>query len=372
MRITRVSLHEVVNTLVNPFRASSHAAGTLHHILVRLEDADGGVGWGESATPVDPYYLGETTETAWHILRDFLVPSVVGRSWQTIEEFVALYALVKGNSFARSGIEMAAWDLLARHQGRSVADLLGGTRDEIHSGVSLGIERDDGRLLDLIGGYLAEGYRRVKLKIAPGHDTDVLERVRAAFPDAPLMVDGNAAYTLDDVDHLKKLDAFDLMMIRAAARLLRSPWTTPSSSACSPPRSAWTRACARRATPATRFAWAAAGWSTSRWPAWAACSRPGASTTCAMRTEFRCGAEACTTSGLGGRPTSRSPACPGSASRATSRGSTSTSRRTWSSRPSSRGTARWPCRATDRASGTTWCRSGLSAWTIRSHEASAS
>jgi len=213
MKIIRASLHEVTNTLINPFRASSHATQELHHILVRLEDESGVVGWGESATLQDPYYLGETTETAWHILRDFCLPRVLGRSWSSIEELVGLYAPVKGNTFAKSGIEMAAWDLLGRARGTSVAELLGGTRTEIESGVSLGIEPDVDRLLDLIGRYLSEGYRRVKLKIAPGMDVAVVERVRAAFPDVPLMVDANAAYTLEDTAHLQRLDAFDLMMI---------------------------------------------------------------------------------------------------------------------------------------------------------------
>jgi o-succinylbenzoate synthase len=213
MRIARASLHEVTGALIDPFRASSHASQALHHILVRLEDGGGAVGWGESATLRDPYYLEETTETAWHILRDFLVPLVLGRPWQTIEEFVALCGAVKGNRAARSGLEMAAWDLLARSQGLSVAALLGGTREEIHSGVSLGIERDSGRLLELIERYLGQGYRRVKLKVAPGADLDVLAAVRARFPDLPLMVDANGAYSPARRDHLQRFDDFDLMMI---------------------------------------------------------------------------------------------------------------------------------------------------------------
>jgi o-succinylbenzoate synthase len=213
MRIARASLHEVSGMLVAPFRASSHASQELRHVLVRLEDAQGAVGWGEAATLRDPFYLPETSETAWHVLRDFLVPLVLGRPWQTIEELAALYGAVKGNSVAKCGLEIAAWDLLGRSQGRSVASLVGGTREEIHAGIALGIEPDSGRLLERIQDAVDRGYRRVKLKVAPGMDVAVLEAVRARFPDLPLMVDANGAYSLAQRDHLRLFDSFGLTMI---------------------------------------------------------------------------------------------------------------------------------------------------------------
>ena len=213
MQIDRVDMFQVRKHLINPFRASSHATQALNHIVIRAETKDGLVGWGECSALDDPYYMGETVETAWHILKDFLVPPVLGRSWESVEQFVAFYEPVKANPFAKAGIEMAAWDLLARSRGVTVASLLGGTRDEILSGVSLGIERDGGRLIELITQYLEEGYRRVKVKIAPGHDVQVVELVRKHFPDVPLMVDANSAYTLEDIPHLRALDPFKLMMI---------------------------------------------------------------------------------------------------------------------------------------------------------------
>jgi O-succinylbenzoate synthase len=211
--VERITLSIVSLELINAFRASTHAAKRLEHVLVRAEARGGLVGWGECSTTTDPYYLGETTETAWHIARDFLAPAVLGKPWSTPAEFAALYGLVKGNTFAKAGLEMAAWDLYAQAAGAPVARALGGTRDEIASGVSLGMEPDPGRLFELIDDYRAQGYRRVKLKVGPGHDLDVLERVRARYPDLPLMADANSAYTLDDVAHLKAFDAFDLMMI---------------------------------------------------------------------------------------------------------------------------------------------------------------
>jgi O-succinylbenzoate synthase len=212
MRIDRITLRIVRMSLITPFAASSHSTQELNHVLIRL-DADGVVGWGECATTNDPYYLGETVETAWHIVKDFLAPAVLGKSWTTIDELLALFGPVKGNTFARAGVEMAAWDLLGRATNRSVADMLGGTRKEILSGVSLGIEKDQSRLHDIITKHLAEGYRRVKLKIAKGADVRVLAGVREKFPDVPLMADANSAYTLADTEHLKQLDPFRLLMI---------------------------------------------------------------------------------------------------------------------------------------------------------------
>ncbi len=203
---------EVELPLIRPFLTSSSRRTHLRHILVKVH-AEGMVGWGESASPVDPYYCPETTETCWHILKDFLVPAVLGAEWRTIDQFVARYKLVKGNNFAKAGLEIAAWDLLSQSGSLPMHRALGGTRDEILSGVSLGIESDTGKLLGLIEQYLEEGYRRIKLKIAPGHDVDVIENVRRRFPDVPLMADANSAYTLDSVDTLRQLDRFNLLMI---------------------------------------------------------------------------------------------------------------------------------------------------------------
>ncbi len=213
MRIDRVELRVVRLPLVRTFRTSSSTKDHIDHILIYLRTADGGEGWGESASSSDPYYCPETTETCWHILKDFLVPKVLGRDWNTVDDLVALFGPVKGNQFARAGLEMAAWDALARSRGVAMAQLLGGTRAEIASGVSLGIERDVPSLLDQVERYVAEGYRRIKLKIAPGWDVEPVRAVRERFPDVPLQVDANSAYSLDDVDVFRELDNFDLMLI---------------------------------------------------------------------------------------------------------------------------------------------------------------
>ena len=138
---------------------------------------------------------------------------VLGRDWSTIDELTAFYRLVKGNAFARSGLEMACWDALGKSRGRSLSEMLGGTRDEIASGVSLGIEPTTEALFERIDQFVDEGYRRIKLKIGPGNDVEVVRRVRQRYPDLPLQVDANSAYTLADLDLLRQLDAFNLLLI---------------------------------------------------------------------------------------------------------------------------------------------------------------
>lgn len=212
MRIERAELFLVRLPMVRSFATSSSRKSHQAHILVKLH-AEGLTGWGECASPTDPYYCEETVETCWHILRDFLLPAVVGREWEDAEDLTGLYARLKRNNFAKAGLEMACWDLLALAQGRPLHALLGGTRPEILSGVSLGVEERIEELYALIDQYLGEGYRRIKLKIAPGKDVGVVAQVRERYPDVPLMADANSAYTLADAPRLKELDQFGLTMI---------------------------------------------------------------------------------------------------------------------------------------------------------------
>ena len=212
MKIERIDLRIVKLPMIRSFATSSSQKNSQTHVLVKAY-ADGLVGWGEAASPADPYYCEETFETCWHLLEQFLVPLVIGREWWSIEEFKAPYRKVKRNNFAKAGIEMAAWDLLAQSQGKPLHELLGGTRSEILSGVSLGIESDIQRTFDQIDQYVGEGYRRVKLKIGPGNDVNLISQVRDRYPDLPLVADANSAYRLDDIPMLKQLDQFGLTMI---------------------------------------------------------------------------------------------------------------------------------------------------------------
>jgi o-succinylbenzoate synthase len=213
MRITRIDLLHVRMELVRGFETSSHRKNDLNHILVRVHNDAGQIGWGECAVPTDPYYCPETTETAWSVLRDFMAPTVIGQEIVSPEDLLARYAKVRGNNFARSGLEMAYWALLATAEGKPLAQMLGATRPAITSGVSLGIERDVERLLEVVGEFVAQGYPRVKLKIAPGWDVRPVSAVRERWPDLPLQVDANSAYTLDQIPLIKALDGFGLLMI---------------------------------------------------------------------------------------------------------------------------------------------------------------
>jgi O-succinylbenzoate synthase len=202
--------------LLRPFTTSSHTKDHLEHILLRVRDQDGAEGWGECASPSDPYYCSETTETSWHILRDFLVPGLLGVEWGHPDEAAATWKKVRGNNFAKAGLEMACWDLFCRVRQEPLARLLGGTRAEILSGVSLGIEPTVDGLIEQVERFLGQGYRRIKMKIGPGHDVQYVSAVRERWPNALLMADANSAYSLDDDAHvaaLKALDGLDLMMI---------------------------------------------------------------------------------------------------------------------------------------------------------------
>jgi len=213
MRLTRVDLLLVPMELVRGFETSSHRKNDLHHLLIRLYDDAGHIGWGECAVPTDPYYCPETTETAWHMLRDYFAPAVIGAEIAGPEALLARVAKVRGNNFARAGIEMAFWALDATVRGEPLARMLGATQPAITSGVSLGMERDVARLLDVVGEFVAQGYPRVKLKIGPGWDVVPVAAVRERFPNLPLQVDANSAYTLADTPRLKELDRFGLLMI---------------------------------------------------------------------------------------------------------------------------------------------------------------
>jgi o-succinylbenzoate synthase len=212
MKIDRVELLHVKMKLVHPFETSYGRKDHLDHVLVKLY-ADALVGYGEAAVQWWPFYCEETTVTCLHVLQEFVVPVIVHQEFNGIDDLVAAYGKVRRHNFAKSGVEMAFWHLLAQAQAKPLAQLLGGTRTEIESGVSIGIEPDTDYLIKRIGGFLDQGYRRIKLKIAPGKDVEVLRKVRRAFPTIPLMADANSAYTLNDLEHLKTLDEFNLLMI---------------------------------------------------------------------------------------------------------------------------------------------------------------
>ncbi len=214
-RIERVRLFALRLPLVHSFQTSSHRKSGIEHILVELTDADGGVGWGEIASPSDPFYCAETTETAWEIATRYLIPAVLGTASAQPAVCEAGWAKVRGHEFAKAGFSAAAWDLCSRRHGLSLAAALGGTRSEVVSGVSLGIEASVDALLEQVERQTVAGYGRVKLKIAPGWDLEPVRAVRDAFPGLELHVDANAAYPRveEAVEVFLALDRLGLTMI---------------------------------------------------------------------------------------------------------------------------------------------------------------
>ena len=198
--------------LVHFFETSFGRIDDKHFILVRV-DGGGATGYGECVAEQDPYYSSETNETCWHIIADFVAPRVIGAAFEHPRDLFPALKAIRGHHMAKAAVEMAAWDLYAKQRGEPLSRVLGGTRDRIASGVSIGIQGSLDELAAKVERELAAGYRRIKIKIKPGWDLAAVETVRARFGAIPLMVDANAAYTLADADHLVKLDAFDLMMI---------------------------------------------------------------------------------------------------------------------------------------------------------------
>jgi O-succinylbenzoate synthase len=212
MRVERLRLRLIRLPLVAFFETSFERVYDKTFILVSVE-SDGVEGLGECVADVHPYYASETNVGAWHIIKDFLAPIVLGRAFKDPRHVFPALARVRGHHMAKAAIEMACWDLAARQQGVPLARLLGGTRDAIPSGVSIGIQDSADQLMGKIETELAAGYRRIKVKIKPGWDVAIVEATRDRFGAIPLMVDANAAYTLGDAAHLAALDRFGLMMI---------------------------------------------------------------------------------------------------------------------------------------------------------------
>ena len=212
MRIDRIEMRHVKLVLIAPFVTSMGVEYDEEHIIVRV-DADGVTGWGESVAEGTPFYSYETVQTAWHILRDFLIPSVLGKDIASIDDAIALGARVRGHRMAKAGLEAALWDAFAKAEGKSLSTLLGGTRKRIDVGVSIGIQPSPAELERKVDGYLGEGYRRIKIKIAPGSDLALVEAIRREHPTVPLQVDANSAYELSDIGIFRAMDPYGLLLI---------------------------------------------------------------------------------------------------------------------------------------------------------------
>ena len=212
MKIDRVEIREIQMRLREPFVVSTGVSYDRRVLLVSLYS--GGItAWGECVASETPAYSYETTDTAWSILTDLILPRVSGAVMETSADLYPVFEGIRGHPMARAAVEMAAWDLEAKAGGGSLASLLGGTRDSVPVGVSIGLQRTDEELHQKVAGYIEEGYERIKVKIKPGRDVLMLQGLIERFPDVPFMADANSAYSLEDLPLLRELDALDLMMI---------------------------------------------------------------------------------------------------------------------------------------------------------------
>jgi o-succinylbenzoate synthase len=211
--ITSVELREIRLALLHPFETSFGRTTERRIVLVRATDQSGGGGWGECTAGEGPFYCEEWTDSAWVTLKTFLAPAVIGKNLERAADVWKLMQPVRGNRMAKAAIETACWDLEAKQLGIPLWKLLGGERGEIPCGVSIGIQNTTEELLENIERELAAGYQRIKIKIKPGWDVNIIEQVRKRFPESQLMVDANSAYTLADVGLFQEMDRCQLMMI---------------------------------------------------------------------------------------------------------------------------------------------------------------
>jgi len=212
MKIDALTLYEIHMPLVHFFETSFGRTYDRRILLVKA-DCEGVIGWGECVAGEDPYYSSEWIDAAWLTITHFLGPAVVSRNLARADASVGLMAQVRGHRMAKAAIENALWDAEAKQKHQPLWKLLGGKQREIACGVSIGIQDSVEQLLDKIATELAAGYRRIKVKIKPGWDLNVLERIRSRWPDILLSCDANSAYTLDQLEHLRKFDQFNLLMI---------------------------------------------------------------------------------------------------------------------------------------------------------------
>jgi o-succinylbenzoate synthase len=212
MRLRKITLREIHLRLLSPFE-TSFGKSDLRRILLLEADVDGVIGWGESTAGEKPFYSYETVETAWLILRDYLWPLLKEKEIGTASEVWDLLAPVRGHNMAKAALETALWDAEAKQQNLPLAKLLGGTRDEILCGISIGIQPTAAALIARVEEALSAGYQRIKIKIKPGRDIEPVRTLRERFPRIRLMADANSAYRLEDAPLLKQLDAFYLIMI---------------------------------------------------------------------------------------------------------------------------------------------------------------
>lgn len=213
MKLTEVIIYTLKMRMKAPFKTSFGTIQDKIVLAIKATDESGIVGWGEGVAFDNPSYTEETAKTTLHMLEDFLIPSLLGKELKHPNEVNELFKPIRRNMMAKSAIEGAVWDIYAQVTNQSLAQAIGGERKKIDVGVSIGLQPTYDALFGAIEKSLAQGYKRVKVKIKPGQDVELIRAIRERFPQLPLMADANSAYTLNDLPLLKQLDAFKLLMI---------------------------------------------------------------------------------------------------------------------------------------------------------------
>lgn len=213
MKIEKIVMRQIQMPLKKAFETSFDSMKFKNCLIVEIHDQDGNIGYGECSTFERPYYNEEFMGGAWALLENFLIPETLAATIEHPDEITELFSKYRRNEMAKSSINCALWDLYAKEKKMPLAKVLGGTKEKVETGVSIGIQKDIPSLLSTVQGYIDEGYRRVKIKIKPGKDIDYMTAVRERFGDIMLMADANSAYSLEDIDTFKKLDELGLIMI---------------------------------------------------------------------------------------------------------------------------------------------------------------
>jgi o-succinylbenzoate synthase len=212
MKIIQANIYHVRLPMKVSFKTAFGEINQRDTIIVELMTNDGIIGYGESAALSAPIYLSETIKTCMHIIQDFLLPHLLNRDI-SVEEYVETTAYIRGNQIAKFGVECALFDIQSQYLKKSISQCIGGVRKEIAVGKSIGIQPTIEKTIEQIEQYVKEGYVRMKLKIKPGNDIELIKQIRKRFPDIELTVDANSSYTLRDVNVFKKLDEYNLAMI---------------------------------------------------------------------------------------------------------------------------------------------------------------
>lgn len=213
MKIKEITIRHLKMPLKHPFSTSFGTIVNKDFLLLEVADERGTIGFGESVAFEAPWYTEETLKTTWHMLEDFLIPLILNQKIQHPDDTIELFKGIRKNNMAKSAIEGALWDIYVQQTNQSLAQALGGKKEKIEVGISLGIQETIEKQIEVVAKAVNDGYKRIKLKIKPGWDVEMMRILRKKFPDVPMMADANSAYTLADIEILKQLDEFNLMMI---------------------------------------------------------------------------------------------------------------------------------------------------------------